>query len=65
MMTNMMKKLAWFTSLALFAIAGCASDNGHDGDSVDYTKTVKSADASVIEQWRSEDVSYVVVDVRT
>lgn len=64
-MTNMMKKLTWFTSLALFAIAGCASDHGHDGDSVDYTKTVKSADASVIEQWRSEDVSYVVVDVRT
>jgi rhodanese-related sulfurtransferase len=65
MMTNMMKKLTWFTSLALFAIAGCALDHGHDGDSVDYTKTVKSADASVIEQWRSEDVSYVVVDVRT
>ena len=51
--------------VVLLVIAGCASESGHDADSIDYTRTVKSADATLIEKWQREDISYVVLDVRS
>jgi rhodanese-related sulfurtransferase len=57
--------LAGLASLAILSLCACASDAGHNGNDVDYTKTVKSADAGVVQKWRSDDVPYVVVDVRT
>jgi len=59
------RRLAGFASLTILALSGCASDDGHNSNDLDYTSTVKSADAVVIRKWRNEDAAYVVIDVRT
>ena len=62
MMIHTTRNMLWVVALV---IAGCASDSGHETDSIDYTRTVKSADAAVIEKWQRENISYVVLDVRS